>query len=226
MNYTEHYERLIARAQARTQAPVGYRERHHILPRCMGGTNAPENLVNLSGEEHYVAHQLLAKIHPGVAGLICAAIVMARKCTGNKAYGWLRRRAAEESRVRNSGKSPSSETRAKLSAALLGKKRPAEVIARIAAGNRGKTRSADALKKMSEVSRGKKHSLETRAKMSVSHLTGGRVYVPHTPEAKEKIANALRGKKLSPEQRAKMSSSNIAAWARRRAVENRSSPWE
>lgn len=46
MNYAAHYERLIERAKNRVLE--GYRERHHILPRCMGGTNAPDNLVDLT----------------------------------------------------------------------------------------------------------------------------------------------------------------------------------
>ena len=37
MNYFDHYDRLIARA--RTRVLEGYRERHHVLPRCMGGSN-------------------------------------------------------------------------------------------------------------------------------------------------------------------------------------------
>src|SRR3990167_9315455 len=92
MNYALHYDRLIARARSRTL--TGYRERHHVLPRCMGGSDASENLVDLTGEEHYVAHQLLVKMYPTVRSLATAAMWMAKRVTGNKAYGWLRRRHA------------------------------------------------------------------------------------------------------------------------------------
>ena len=34
----------------------GYKERHHIVPRCMGGTNDNDNLIDLYAEEHYIAH--------------------------------------------------------------------------------------------------------------------------------------------------------------------------
>lgn len=37
---------------------------HHIIPRCMGGTDDKNNLVELSLREHYLAHKLLKKIHP------------------------------------------------------------------------------------------------------------------------------------------------------------------
>jgi len=34
-------------------------ERHHILPRSLGGSNDPQNLVKLTVREHYIAHRLL-----------------------------------------------------------------------------------------------------------------------------------------------------------------------
>lgn len=44
----------------------GYVERHHIIPRCMGGSNDRDNLVALTAREHFLAHMLLGKIHGGV----------------------------------------------------------------------------------------------------------------------------------------------------------------
>ena len=40
-----------------------YCETHHILPKCLGGTNTDDNLINLTAREHYVAHLLLVKIY-------------------------------------------------------------------------------------------------------------------------------------------------------------------
>lgn len=40
------------------------KERHHILPKCMGGTNDPDNLIDLTLEEHFIAHKLLAEENP------------------------------------------------------------------------------------------------------------------------------------------------------------------
>lgn len=42
--------------------PSGYSERHHIIPKSLGGTNKRENLVNLSPKQHYVCHLLLTKM--------------------------------------------------------------------------------------------------------------------------------------------------------------------
>ena len=58
----------------------------------MGGSDDPSNLVDLTPEEHYVAHQLLVKIHPNNGKLIYAATMMCSNRINNKLYGWLRRR--------------------------------------------------------------------------------------------------------------------------------------
>ena len=42
----------------------GYYEKHHIIPKCLGGTNKSDNLVLLTFREHVLAHQLLLKIYP------------------------------------------------------------------------------------------------------------------------------------------------------------------
>lgn len=97
MDYQKHYDNLINRAK---QRPVDlYTERHHIVPRCMGGTDSKENLVDLTPEEHFVAHQLLVKLFPNNQKLIYAAAMMTRghngKRSNNKMFGWIRKQFAE-----------------------------------------------------------------------------------------------------------------------------------
>lgn len=60
MHYLNQYNKLIVKARRRT-SQVGYTENHHILPRSLGGTNAPGNLIRLTAKEHYIAHALLYK---------------------------------------------------------------------------------------------------------------------------------------------------------------------
>jgi hypothetical protein len=102
LDYENHYTRLIERAKHRTLDC--YTESHHIVPRCMEGTNDVENLVDLTPEEHYLAHLLLVKIHPNHKGLTWAAIQMTYHSNGernnNKMYGWLRRRHSEAAKRR------------------------------------------------------------------------------------------------------------------------------
>ena len=65
MNHFLAYQRLIAKAKARV-CPDGYVERHHILPKALGGSDDSSNLVALTAKEHFLAHVLLAKIHGGI----------------------------------------------------------------------------------------------------------------------------------------------------------------
>jgi hypothetical protein len=95
VNAAKHYDSLISRARSR--ALSGYSERHHIVPRCLGGSDRQENLVDLTAREHYIAHQLLMKIHPSSVALARAANMMAHSPTGarigNRIYGWIKARA-------------------------------------------------------------------------------------------------------------------------------------
>ena len=178
MNYAIHYERLIERARSRSL--VGYRERHHVIPKCMGGSDEKENIVELTGEEHYLAHQLLVKMYPKVRGLALAAMRMSKQCTGNKAYGWLRRRMAVD-----------------MSAMKCGKKQSPELIAKRADAVRGSKRSLETRRKMSIAQMGKTHSPLTRAKLSAIRATQARR--PCSLETRAKIGAALRGRPQSPE---------------------------
>jgi|688.fasta_scaffold647625_2 hypothetical protein len=62
MNYEKIYNQIIERAQTRILKE--YKERHHIIPKCMGGMNNKENLVNLTAREHFICHWLLVRIYP------------------------------------------------------------------------------------------------------------------------------------------------------------------
>ena len=102
MNYTKHYELLVSRARGRILE--GYSERHHIIPKCMGGTNDPSNLVSLTAEEHFLAHQLLMKIHPREPKMALAVSMMCMKSPAsqrnNKMCGWLRRAFSEAQKTK------------------------------------------------------------------------------------------------------------------------------
>lgn len=100
MNYKKIYESLILRAKNR-DVIEGYTEKHHILPVCIGGDSSKENIVRLTPEEHYLAHQLLVKMFPKGSAerqkLIYAARAMAvfqDRRSNNKLYGWVRREHA------------------------------------------------------------------------------------------------------------------------------------
>lgn len=98
MNYKRHYENLITRAKGRIYNKDDYTERHHIVPRCMGGSDDRSNLVNLYAREHFVAHQLLVKIYPAINGLVYALVKMLSEKDyhkgriNNRLYRWIKQR--------------------------------------------------------------------------------------------------------------------------------------
>ena len=65
MNLILVYNEIISRAKSLNRTRKNGRfEKHHIIPRCKGGTDAKENLVLLTPKEHYVCHHLLHKYYP------------------------------------------------------------------------------------------------------------------------------------------------------------------
>lgn len=101
MNYEKIYNALIEKARIRELSE--YSEMHHIVPRCIGGTDDKENLIKLTPEEHYVAHQLLTKIYPSNYSLVKAASMMIPNRPSNKMYGWLRRRFSKAKSIEQTG---------------------------------------------------------------------------------------------------------------------------
>ena len=62
MNWQRVYSELIHRARKRSTV-YGYSECHHVIPKAHGGSDNPENLVQLTAREHFIAHWLLWRIH-------------------------------------------------------------------------------------------------------------------------------------------------------------------
>lgn len=61
MDYKRIYNSII---QNRLSCKYdGYTEKHHIIPKSLGGTDDPNNLVELSAREHFICHLLLTKIY-------------------------------------------------------------------------------------------------------------------------------------------------------------------
>lgn len=72
MNYKKIYKDLIdnrlqnpipkIRVRSKQELCDGfYTETHHIIPKCINGTNDKNNLVELTAREHFIAHKLLFK---------------------------------------------------------------------------------------------------------------------------------------------------------------------
>jgi hypothetical protein len=63
--YEKWYNNIIKNAGGRSRRK-GY-ERHHIIPKSVGGTNDKSNIAFLTTREHFVCHWLLTKFYTGQA---------------------------------------------------------------------------------------------------------------------------------------------------------------
>jgi hypothetical protein len=91
MDYNKIHNNIIDRAKNRKLE--GYVEKHHIIPKCMNGSNEPNNLVILTAREHFLIHWLLHEIYPNNTDLKYAFWSMCRSSdnqtrslTGTKWY--------------------------------------------------------------------------------------------------------------------------------------------
>lgn len=133
MNYILHYNALIAkRIKNPASITTAYTEVHHILPKCMGGTDDDANLVCLTAKEHYMAHVLLCKIYPNNASLLYAWNMMANMgdalCRHNvRSYQAFRYKSLREQfslmcRESRKGFKHTEETKQKMSKSAKGRK--------------------------------------------------------------------------------------------------------
>lgn len=58
--YTKIYFQIIEKAKVSPY--IGYTEKHHIIPRSLGGSDDKSNLVKLTARQHYICHLLLTKM--------------------------------------------------------------------------------------------------------------------------------------------------------------------
>lgn len=125
MDYQKIHDNIITNAKARSDIQ-GYFEIHHILPRSFGGTDDKENLVKLTGREHFIIHRILAKLHPN-SGMVHAVYKMA--CTGKDTKYKVTSRTYEFLREAHSKRASSDLVAAKKkSNSLQGRKQSKEHI--------------------------------------------------------------------------------------------------
>jgi len=84
MDYKKIHDNLIERGKNRKLD--GYVEKHHIIPKCMNGTNEPNNLVKLTAREHFLVHWLLHEMYPENSDLRYAFWSMCRNSDNQQRY--------------------------------------------------------------------------------------------------------------------------------------------
>lgn len=98
MSYKEFIDNIL-NTRGRFACGDEYKERHHIIPRCMGGTNDKNNLIDLYAREHFEAHRLLALENKNEKGLQYAWFAMAHLKTTHQDRYELSPEEYEEAKV-------------------------------------------------------------------------------------------------------------------------------
>jgi hypothetical protein len=154
--YTSIYYNIIDRANTRKLSSEIYKEKHHIIPKSLGGGDNIENLVFLTGREHLICHLLLIKMTTGKnkASMISAAWSMAnlenanqeRKKLNSRQYAVLREEFSKthSKRMRENNPMHDPDVRKKYDLSII---------------KRGKTSGMT----------GKKHSIESNIKRKLAN---------------------------------------------------------
>lgn len=168
MDYKAAYDRLIEKARNREE-PTEYTERHHVIPRSIGGVDDASNIVVLTAREHFLAHLLLAYMYGGP--LWHAVHWMSNNSKyqrTTRAYQKAREEHAKQVSIRHTGKVVSEETKRKLS------------------------ENAERSAKISKTLTGRKHSKEHIEAWKQSRINSGGWIV--SDEQKQKVSEKLSGK--------------------------------
>lgn len=192
MDYTGIYTRLIARARDRQYD--GYTERHHIVPRSLGGPDTPDNLVRLTPKEHFVCHLCLVRTTHGrekaKMSLAAKRLIDSKhpayaqvRVTG-RIYAALRETIAVDARIRmsavNKGVPKSEAWKAQQAERMRGNT--------FGRAHKGRKMTDESKRKLAETQ---------RARLTKDgHPMKGR---HHSEETRQKICDAKRGYKMKPE---------------------------
>lgn len=202
MTYKEFIDNIL---QTRGRFGCGdeYHERHHIVPKCMGGGNEEDNLIDLYAREHFKAHRLLALENYENDGLTYAWWMMAHMSNTNQRDYEITAEEYEEAKKSisisisgennpNYGKRLSQEEREAQSKRMSGQNNPMY----------GKHHSEETKDKLRKSRLGKKMPYEVKDK--IREANHKRII---TQKTREKLKNINLGRKISDITRKKISES-------------------
>ena len=203
MNYNEFINNILE-IRGRFNCGENYHECHHIIPRCMGGTDDKENLIDLFAREHFIAHKLLAQENPDNEKLVYAWWMMTNFENPNHEYYEPTPEEYEEARIcfaethsermkgdgnPRFGIETSDETRNKIREALVGKYKGEN------SPNYGKHLSEETKRKISEKAKERfknpeKHPLYGVSKYGKENNNFGHRW---SDEMKKRLGDSRRG---------------------------------
>lgn len=199
--YSKYYFNIINNAMSRIISENIYTERHHIIPKSLGGNNSKNNLIKLTAREHFICHWLLTKMTTEksklkmMAGLWMMSTVKnehhQRYKVNSRTYEIIRKNAAKEFSKNLTGRKLSDETKKKISQTRKEKIKNGEITV---------NENKEKYKIISEKRKGKNLSEQTKVKIGNSHR-GKSI----SQEQKEYLSKLNTGKSVSDETKIKLS---------------------
>lgn len=201
----------------KSQVVEGYSEKHHIIPKSLGGTDSKDNLIILTARQHYVAHWILAR---ALGGSAARAFFMMSNFgrygkTNSKTYDIAREEYSKLASEQMQGRimpPVSDATKEKQRQAKLGRKLSPEHIEKVRLASTGRFVSEETKRKVSEAKKGK---------------SNGRTGYRQLQETRNKIGQAqvgalnhMHGRKHSMETKLKMQLAHAKRFATPLPAEN------
>lgn len=180
--YTQWYYSIIENSQRRILE--GYSEKHHILPKSMGGSDIRENIAKLTAKEHFVCHLLLIRMTTG----------QDKKKMLHAVWSFVRK-SKNQDRIKITGK---RYERIRLEVSEMMSNSRKGIL------NKGRILTPEMKKHLSDKLKGLPKSEETKNKMKESWKNRP----PRSKAHSMAISAATKGKKLSAETKKKMSESH------------------
>ena len=170
----KRYDKFIESRKYRTIPEGTYTEKHHRLPKCMGGSDEEGNLIILTAREHYIAHKMLFRENKYDTSLTTAFHMMTNAQKGGRKYNVTSRdySSAKEAFIKmRTGYHHTEEAKRKMSESSKG------VCVGERNGMYGKHHTEESRLKMSENSKGEKNGMyghqyteEEKKKLSMSSI--------------------------------------------------------
>ena len=190
--YSIWYYSIISNAKSKLRTE--YTESHHIIPRSLGGSNDPSNLVELTAKEHFICHKLLTKFTTGEAK---RKMLYAYRCLAIMTTKYQQRyiiTSSEFEKLRKlglrSGKITSEETKLRISIANTGK----------TPWNKGISRTDEEKQKISETRKARSSDSEWNIRQPCSQETANKISIANT--GKRWVTNGIIAKQLNPDEAA------------------------
>ena len=188
MGEYEKFINNIIKTRGRFACGEEYHERHHITPKCLGGKDENDNLIDLFAKEHFIAHKLLAQENPDKDSLVYAWSCMAFVKGNHQERYELTAEEYEEARkaisevMRN--RIITEETREKMRKASQAKVKNPEYIQKQKSSHKGLQAGEN------NPMFGKKHTETTRKKIGLATIERAK-----NDDWRKMIGDANRGKK-------------------------------